>query len=64
MSIPFFTVIMPIRNEAEFIRRSLNTVLAQGYPAECMEIFVAGRCAHGRTMRQYPRAPTDWNANS
>lgn len=32
---------MPVRNEGPFIRRSLNSVLAQDYPSERMEIIVA-----------------------
>lgn len=35
------SVLMPIRNEAGFIRTSLETVLAQDYPAELVEIIVA-----------------------
>lgn len=31
---------MPVRNEAAYIERSLGAVLAQNYPAECMEILV------------------------
>ena len=38
---PFVTVIMPVRNEAAFIARSLGAVLAQDYPAERMEILVS-----------------------
>jgi glycosyltransferase involved in cell wall biosynthesis len=34
------TVIMPIRNEAAYIRRSLGSVLAQDYPAECLQVLV------------------------
>jgi succinoglycan biosynthesis protein ExoA len=37
---PYVTVIMPIRNEAEFIHRSLGAVLAQDYPPDRMEIIV------------------------
>lgn len=37
---PFVSVIMPIRNEAHYINRSLNTVLAQDYPADNMEVLV------------------------
>ena len=37
----FVTVIMPIRNEASFIRRSLGRVLEQDYPADRMEVIVA-----------------------
>lgn len=38
---PLTTIIMPIRNEAAFIRRSLAAVLAQDYPADRLEIIVA-----------------------
>jgi glycosyltransferase involved in cell wall biosynthesis len=37
---PFVTVIMPIRNESEFIQHSLGAVLAQEYPADRLEILV------------------------
>lgn len=39
--LPFVTLIMPVCNEAAFIARSLNAVLAQDYPADCMEVIVA-----------------------
>jgi succinoglycan biosynthesis protein ExoA len=35
------SVVMPVRNEADFIERSLNAVLAQKYPHELMEIIIA-----------------------
>jgi glycosyltransferase involved in cell wall biosynthesis len=38
---PFVTLIMPIRNEAAFIARSLSSVLTQDYPAERLEVIVA-----------------------
>lgn len=38
---PFVSVIMPVRNEAEFIERSLGSVLGQDYPADRMEVIVA-----------------------
>jgi len=38
---PFITIVMPIRNEAAFIRQGLSAVLSQDYPAERMEIIVA-----------------------
>src|SRR5262245_11255852 len=41
MSSPSVTVIMPIRNEASFIERSLGAVLAQDYPAEKLEVLIA-----------------------
>ena len=38
---PFVSVIMPVRNEAAFISRSLGALLKQTYPKERMEIIVA-----------------------
>jgi succinoglycan biosynthesis protein ExoA len=38
---PFVTVIMPVRNEGDFITRSLGAVLAQDYPPGRMEVIVA-----------------------
>ena len=38
---PFVTVVMPVRNEADFIETSLGAVLAQDYPADRFEILVA-----------------------
>jgi glycosyltransferase involved in cell wall biosynthesis len=40
MSDPRVSVIMPVRNEATFIERSIGSVLEQDYPAELMEILV------------------------
>ena len=37
---PFVTVIMPIRNEADFIERAIRSILDNDYPAEKMEILV------------------------
>jgi glycosyltransferase involved in cell wall biosynthesis len=37
---PFITIIMPIRNEADFIEQALRSVLDNDYPAERMEILV------------------------
>jgi glycosyltransferase involved in cell wall biosynthesis len=38
--LPFITVIMPIRNEADFIERAIRSVLDNDYPADRMEILV------------------------
>jgi succinoglycan biosynthesis protein ExoA len=40
-AIPFVSVLMPIRNEADFIAESLGAVLAQDYPADRLEVIVA-----------------------
>lgn len=37
---PLVTVIMPVRNEAQYIARSLGAVLAQTYPAARVEVIV------------------------
>ena len=38
---PFVSVLMPVRNEAAFIGRSVAAVLAQDYPRDRMEIIIA-----------------------
>lgn len=38
---PLVSVIMPIRNEADFIERSLEAVLTQDYPRDCFEVLIA-----------------------
>ena len=38
---PFISVLMPIRNEAHYIWRSLGAVLAQDYPLDRLEVIVA-----------------------
>jgi glycosyltransferase involved in cell wall biosynthesis len=40
MKYPLVSVIMPVRNEAAYIERSLGAVLGQEYPAERLEILV------------------------
>jgi glycosyltransferase involved in cell wall biosynthesis len=37
---PFVSIIMPIRNEAAFIERAIQSILHNTYPAEKMEVFV------------------------
>src|SRR5690349_2009422 len=37
---PLVSVILPIRNEANYIARSLGAVLTQDYPADRMEVMV------------------------
>lgn len=38
---PMISIIMPIRNEAGFIDRSLGAVLNQDYPADRLDVLVA-----------------------
>lgn len=40
MLLPFVTIILPIRNEARYIARTLESILAQDYPQEQIEILV------------------------
>jgi succinoglycan biosynthesis protein ExoA len=56
------SVLMPIRNEAASIRRSLGAVLAQDYPSELIEVIVVDgmstdgtREAIAEIARQHPR---------
>jgi glycosyltransferase involved in cell wall biosynthesis len=39
--VPLVTVVMPVRNEATHVARSLRAVLAQDYPAARLEVVVA-----------------------
>jgi succinoglycan biosynthesis protein ExoA len=39
--LPFVSVIMPVRNEAPYIERALEAVLAQDYPPGQLEVIVA-----------------------
>jgi cellulose synthase/poly-beta-1,6-N-acetylglucosamine synthase-like glycosyltransferase len=38
---PRVSVVMPVRNEARYIARNLEAVLAQDYPADRLEVVVA-----------------------
>ena len=38
---PFVSVLMPVRNEASFIERSVGAVLAQDYPRDRIEVIIA-----------------------
>ena len=40
-TIPFVSVILPIRNEVSFISQSISTIQQQDYPANCIEILIA-----------------------
>lgn len=46
---PFVSVIMPVRNEADFITRSLGAVLNQDWPANKMEVIVADGMSTDKT---------------
>jgi glycosyltransferase involved in cell wall biosynthesis len=55
-ALPFVSVIIPIRNEEGFIGATLDSILAQDYPADRMEIIVADGMSDDRTreiVRRY-----------
>jgi len=59
---PFVSVLMPVRNEAAFIRRSVAAVLAQDYPDTRMEIIIADGLSNDGT-REAIKAVQLQNAN-
>jgi glycosyltransferase involved in cell wall biosynthesis len=46
---PFISIIMPIRNEADFIERAVKSILKQDWPAEKMEILVVDGMSNDST---------------
>src|SRR5438067_2324130 len=53
---PLVSVVLPIRNEAAYIARSLDAVLAQDYPTDRLEILVVDGMSIDRTreiVRQF-----------
>jgi succinoglycan biosynthesis protein ExoA len=58
--LPFVSVVMPIRDEAAFIHRSLDAVLAQDYPAEKMEVIVADGLSRDGTREIIESYMTAW----
>lgn len=59
---PLVTVIMPVRNEADFIARSLGAVLRQDHPPEMLQIIVADGMSDD-TTREIVRALQAQHAN-
>ncbi len=49
MDLPLVSVIMPVRNEADFLAESLGAVLAQDYLPERMEVLIADGMSTDRT---------------
>ena len=47
--LPLVTVIMPIRNETDYIEKSLGAVLSQDYPHAQLEIIIADGCSQDNT---------------
>lgn len=56
---PRVTVIMAVRNETRFIRKTLDAVLSQSYPPRQMEIFISDGLSEDGTLdilKEYARA--------
>ncbi|MGD8457755.1 MAG: glycosyltransferase [Anaerolineales bacterium] len=51
MDTPFVSIILPIRNEAQYIERSLSAVLNQDYPKKCMEVIIADGMSTDQTRQ-------------
>ena len=47
--LPFVSVVLPVRNEARFIERCLESVFALDYPRDRMEVIVADGMSSDRT---------------
>ncbi len=56
--VPFVSVIMPVRNEEDFIEQSLGAVLAQDYPKHRMEVFVSDGMSTDSTRQIVERLTT------
>ncbi len=53
--LPFVSVVMPVRNEAGFIERSLGAVLAQTYPPSRLEVLIADGMSTDGTRQEIRR---------
>lgn len=49
MNCPTISLLLPIRNEAQYIQRTLDSILAQDYPSEKIEILIADGMSTDRT---------------
>src|SRR5215472_11588380 len=47
--LPFVTVIVPCLNEEKYISRCLESILANDYPKECMEVLVVDALSEDET---------------
>ncbi len=55
--LPLVTVIMPIRNEEDFIERSLGAVLKQEYPPDKIEVLIADGLSDDGTVNVIESLP-------
>ncbi len=61
---PFVTVLMPVRNEGDFIERSLGAVLNQVYPVDRFEVLVVDGMSEDSTRRIVERLGAERNLPS
>jgi len=50
MQLPFISVILPVRNEEKYIRACVDSIFAQDYPAERMEVIFVDGCSQDKTV--------------
>jgi glycosyltransferase involved in cell wall biosynthesis len=58
---PFVSVVMPIRNEANYIYRSLSAVMLQDYPPDRMEVIVADGASTDATLEIVKSLQSDYS---
>jgi glycosyltransferase involved in cell wall biosynthesis len=46
---PFASILMPVRNEALYIEKSLNSVIRQNYPSDKLEVIISDGMSEDRT---------------
>ena len=51
LTMPFVSVVIPIRNERTFIARTLDGILSQDYPIDRTEILVSDGMSDDRTRQ-------------
>ncbi|MHB8156635.1 MAG: glycosyltransferase family 2 protein, partial [Desulfocucumaceae bacterium] len=52
MNKPFVSIILPVRNEGKFIVNCLQSIAAQDYPKECMELLIVDGLSDDDTLEQ------------
>lgn len=57
--LPFVSIVMPIRNEAGFIKRSLGSVLSQLYPSHKLEVVIADGQSTDETLNLIEKLKTE-----
>lgn len=60
IDLPSVTFIMPIRNEASFIARSLGAVLAQDYPSERVQVLIVDGISTDDTREEIARLKSSY----